>query len=273
MAERNYYVIRDDGCKFPAMTKQQIYALLDETISSGHLPTDYQSGGFVTQIKEKNRNTDLSFWVGTQAEYNALDPKPQNTFCIITDDNSRDEIVTRIEELMKKVNKLDQLRPNACSMQLCDSFAAGMQSVNLHQKKWDFVNSYQGGNNIIEIIPNTAPTGVTTYSLEFKKSVNAFVSGIVAISPPTDITDKILNVELTLKSQNKDGKRKIAFAAETINYSKSGTGYFTIIIPPTLFSFNIDDYLIFTVSLNGIVSTKATILSGDTKLQFLFLNE
>ena len=106
MAERNYYVIRDDGCKFPSMTKQQIYALLDETISSGHLPTDYQSGGFVTQIKEKNRNTDLSFWVGTQAEYNALDPKPQNTFCIISDDTSRDEFISRIEELMKLSDSL-----------------------------------------------------------------------------------------------------------------------------------------------------------------------
>lgn len=106
MAERNYYVIRDDGCKFLAMTKEQIYALLDETISSGHLPTDYQSGGFVTQIKEKNRNTDLSFWVGTQAEYNALAEKPQNTFCIISDDTSRDELISRIEELMKLSDSL-----------------------------------------------------------------------------------------------------------------------------------------------------------------------
>lgn len=106
MSERNFYCIDEDNCKFPTMTKEQIYDLLDETIESGHLPTDYQSGGFVTHIKEKNRNTDLSFWVGTQAEYNALDPKPKNTFCIISDDTSRDEIVSRIDELMKLSDSL-----------------------------------------------------------------------------------------------------------------------------------------------------------------------
>ena len=57
------------------------------------------------EFKEKNRNTDLSFWVGTQAEYNALEPKPQNTFCIISDDTSRDELISQIEKLTNKIAK------------------------------------------------------------------------------------------------------------------------------------------------------------------------
>ena len=106
MAERNYYVISDDGCKFPSMTKEQIYALLDETLASGHLPTDYQTAGFVNKIKEQNRGCELQFWVGTEAEYNALETKPENTFCIISDDTTKDFLLQAVEGLQKRTQSM-----------------------------------------------------------------------------------------------------------------------------------------------------------------------
>ena len=106
MAERNYYVISDDGCKFPSMTKEQIYALLDETLASGHLPTDYQTAGFVNKIKEQNRGCELQFWVGTEADYNALETKPENTFCIISDDTTKDFLLQAVEGLEKRTQSM-----------------------------------------------------------------------------------------------------------------------------------------------------------------------
>ena len=86
MSERNYYVICDSGCRFPAMTKEQILAAIDQAVSTGEIRE--VDTGFVTKIKEMNRNTGIKWWVGTMAEYNAIEEKEANCFYITTDDVS-----------------------------------------------------------------------------------------------------------------------------------------------------------------------------------------
>lgn len=83
--ERKYYVICGDNCKFESMTKEQIIAAIVE--ATGNVPGDIDEA-FITHIKETNAEENLYFWVGTQAEWNALDPKPENTYPIITNDSS-----------------------------------------------------------------------------------------------------------------------------------------------------------------------------------------
>lgn len=98
MAERNYYVIREDRCLFPAMSKEQIIAAIAEatgTIPSG---TDIDSG-FITKIQEQNKNVQLKFWRGSQAEYNALEEKDNNTHYIVIDDTFRDDTNNSISTL------------------------------------------------------------------------------------------------------------------------------------------------------------------------------
>lgn len=53
---------------------------------------EVEDGGFIRSIEEINKGLVLRFWAGTQAEYDALEEKPQNCYVIITDEN-RDFIV------------------------------------------------------------------------------------------------------------------------------------------------------------------------------------
>lgn len=101
MSERNYYVICDDNCRFPGMTKEQIIAAISS--ATGSLPSGIDDA-FITKLKEMNKNKSVKIWIGTQAEYNALDPKPSNTLCIITDE--QDETRRMISDLAQDIQGL-----------------------------------------------------------------------------------------------------------------------------------------------------------------------
>lgn len=91
MADRTYYVMCDDNCRFEAMTKEQVIAAIAE--ATGNTPTDIDSA-FITKIKEINKGAAVQIWLGTTAEYNVLETIDDNVFYIKTDD-------TRISDLEK----------------------------------------------------------------------------------------------------------------------------------------------------------------------------
>lgn len=104
MAERNYYVIDEGKCLFPAMTKEQTLTAITEAVESGKIRN--VDTGFVTTIKEINGNSPLRFWVGTAAEYNAIKNPEQNCFYILSDEGDGTEIELAISELLKSVQSL-----------------------------------------------------------------------------------------------------------------------------------------------------------------------
>ena len=101
MAERNYYVLCDDNCKFPAMTKEQVIAAIAE--ATGNTPTGIDDA-FITKLKEKNSGAAFSFWVGTQAEYNAIvaaDEVIANCLYLLTDETTVDDMQKQIDDNTK----------------------------------------------------------------------------------------------------------------------------------------------------------------------------
>lgn len=92
--ERNYYVICDDNCRFPSMTSEQILEAIAE--ATGETPTHIDDA-FITKIKEQNRNGQLKLWVGTNAEYNAIETPDNDVLYIITDASEYGDIESRIE--------------------------------------------------------------------------------------------------------------------------------------------------------------------------------
>lgn len=96
MAERNYWVLCDDGCKFPAMTAEQVLAAIAE--ATGSTVTDIDSA-FITKIKDMNAGENLKFWVGTTAQFNALATTEENTLYILSDDDTADSIEESIKAL------------------------------------------------------------------------------------------------------------------------------------------------------------------------------
>lgn len=109
--ERKYFVICDDWCKFEGMTKEQILTAIIQAANDGEIK-DVDSG-FVTKLKEQNRNVGLSFWVGTQAEYNALTTEDNNCFYIITDDNTAEDMNAAIAELREQLENISTPLSNA----------------------------------------------------------------------------------------------------------------------------------------------------------------
>lgn len=70
MAERKYYVRCESGCLFEGMTKEQTFAAIAE--ATGNTPTDVDKA-FITKLLEQNTNAAMRLWLGTEAEYNALE--------------------------------------------------------------------------------------------------------------------------------------------------------------------------------------------------------
>lgn len=83
MSDRKYYCFCDSNCKFETMTKEQIMAAIAQAAQSG-LVFD-EDAAFITKVKEANAGNLLSFWVGTQAQYNALQTIDSKCYYIITD--------------------------------------------------------------------------------------------------------------------------------------------------------------------------------------------
>lgn len=86
MSERKYYCICDSNCKFETMTKEQILAAIAQAVETGSVGNC--DTGFITKVKEQNNGLCVTFWVGTQAQYNALDSKAENCMYIISDDTT-----------------------------------------------------------------------------------------------------------------------------------------------------------------------------------------
>ena len=80
MSDRKFYVICSDDCLHESMTKEQIIAAIAE--ATGNVPTGIDDA-FITKIKEMNENGTLQFWVGTEAEFNALSPAPVVNKCAL----------------------------------------------------------------------------------------------------------------------------------------------------------------------------------------------
>lgn len=107
--ERTYYVICEDNCKFESMTKEQILAAIAQATGETEGSIDVDEA-FITKVKEMNANAELKFWVGTEAQYNALTTVSDSTLYLITDQTQEDlealltDLSNRIDECNSSVN-------------------------------------------------------------------------------------------------------------------------------------------------------------------------
>lgn len=100
------YVICDQNCKFEGMTKEQILTAIAQAVETGTIG-DIDTG-FITTIKTIN-GTPLKFFVGEQAEYDALTAeKKAGLFAIITNDATKAALLEAIEELQTNYKTLSE---------------------------------------------------------------------------------------------------------------------------------------------------------------------
>lgn len=70
------YAICQNGCKYLTYTREQMLALLEQAIADGSLKNIDFEAAAVRKIKDINGGDDVVFWVGKEADFNALDPAP-----------------------------------------------------------------------------------------------------------------------------------------------------------------------------------------------------
>lgn len=106
MSERKYYCICDSNCKFETMTKEQIIAAIAE--ATGNAPTSIDNS-FITKVKESNTGGNVSFWIGTEAQYNAIAAAVDSTpFIARIDANGRlyvckdDSVLSTLQQTVAK---------------------------------------------------------------------------------------------------------------------------------------------------------------------------
>ena len=82
---KKYYCFCGSNCKYETMTKEQILSAITQAASGE--PVIDPDAGVLTKVKETNNGGYITFWVGTQAQYNALQGNiVQNCLYIITDE-------------------------------------------------------------------------------------------------------------------------------------------------------------------------------------------
>ncbi len=104
--ERRYYVHSDDNCRFESMTKEQILAAITQAVE-GHSIADVDTG-FVQVLKEQNHGAGLKFWIGSTAEYNALQSIDQDCFYILTDDTELEDMESDIESFRADIAEMGE---------------------------------------------------------------------------------------------------------------------------------------------------------------------
>ena len=98
--QRQYYVFCEDNCKFEAMTKEQIITAIANATGVSPEAVDVDNA-FISKIQEMNKSNNLKWWVGTEAEYNAIADLDDETLYIITDaaDDTEALLITLQAEL------------------------------------------------------------------------------------------------------------------------------------------------------------------------------
>lgn len=106
MGERKYYVVCGANCKFESMTKEQILAAIMQAVESGEIHD--VDAGFITKLVEQNSKREVTLWVGTRAQYNAIAKPAENCLYIITDDTTAEDFDKAIAELRKQMAEHEQ---------------------------------------------------------------------------------------------------------------------------------------------------------------------
>lgn len=130
--ERTYNVISDDKCLFESMTKEQILAAIVQAVET-HQITDVDTG-FVQTIKEQNHGTGLKFWIGSTAEYNALQSIEQDVFYILTDDTELEDMEADIASFRETLSALGTVVSDLSQSVSDLTETASASAANLNEK-------------------------------------------------------------------------------------------------------------------------------------------
>lgn len=194
-----YNVFNGDDCAFESMTKEQIYELIANSIAKGELAGVDAENPFITRIKEQNKGVPLTFWVGTQAEFNAIETKANNCFYIITDSTAQQDIENALEELQTNVNGLIE---NASKSDFAYNFAQIRMSMGGSNNSWFSIG---GGEITVPFSFNLSDKKDLTF-FAFNEYGRGYIKYNANVTPAQVVVadvDNLLDYEMTANGKLK----------------------------------------------------------------------
>lgn len=172
MADNKVYVLDDGANKYEAMTREQITAAIIEAVNEGTI-SDIDAG-FITKVLEKNKQKVMSFWVGTQAEFHALESKDPDTLYLFSDD-------PLISDINNAINAEETNRKAAdgileAKLETLDSKITKIEDGTTEVKK-------ATETKVVNIINSNDLTGVTSWLTT--NGAQVFLPGGVTITIPS----------------------------------------------------------------------------------------
>lgn len=135
MFDRKYYVICADNCKFEGMTKEQILAAITQAVEGGKIH-DVDTG-FVTKLVEQNAKRNVTLWVGTRAQYNAIATPAKNCLYIITDDTTAEDFDKAIKALQERADEAERKAAESKAVDFSEAVTiAGADGLRVDSKKF-----------------------------------------------------------------------------------------------------------------------------------------
>lgn len=126
---KKYYCFCSSNCKYETMTKEQILTAIANAVKTGSVG-DCDTG-FITKVKEKNNGSSVTFWVGSTAQYNALETKEVNCMYILTDETTGDDLVNMCNAAIENTNNAAASAGEAAQAAIeARDAAAGYKSIN-----------------------------------------------------------------------------------------------------------------------------------------------
>lgn len=108
------YLLDEAKNQHEGMTKEQIVTAIENMETTGSVGD--VDAGFISKVLELNKHGKLRFWVGTMAEFNALEAKEDDTLYLYTDDPTLDEIEDALTEIQSAFDSYKTQNDSEISM-------------------------------------------------------------------------------------------------------------------------------------------------------------
>lgn len=172
-----HYIHDDLNNRIEGLSKEEIYALIDEVIASGELPTDAQTA-FVTALKSIVDGNPYKIGFCTQAEYNELEAQGElvvDALYIITDDTTEQDIEQEIATINARLDDIEErittgLRVNVQNINCAFNFSywessSSSYSAGSHMGLIDLAVLPRG--NQVNILPANSIASITEARVDY----------------------------------------------------------------------------------------------------------
>lgn len=163
----SYFVLDENNCLHESMTKEEILSAIVQAVEEGEIQ-DVDTG-FVTKIREINYNRKVEFWVGTQAEFNAIEAKQDNVFYLITDPTLEEDFQTQIDAIEEEIEAKQLV--DITSLVTLSTYSSTPSNVAINDYKY----TYDPNTGIVYYWVKVSITGsITTSNQIFIKHTGSY---------------------------------------------------------------------------------------------------